>query len=199
MAECSKLIVMMNSELLPSTDGNIATTSKLLRRGQDYNCIVLYALSIKFYLVQKYNFRFQNTPCQSSQKNVLVAKKCYKQMERGKGRNSVMINILKQASQRNSALYEALMFHQQKFVTYFQNIADMLPLSTVESPAFRWLIGGPCCTQVWGICNMKKWCTRFWIVMDSLKIQRFTYSCFSKISLDFLIFLYNVTNIHNKV
>ena len=130
---------MMNSEVLPSTDGNLATISKLLRRGQDYRLykyIVLYALSIKFYLVQKYNFRFQNTPCQSSQKNVLVAKKCYKQMERGKGRNSVMINILKQASQRNSALYEALMFHQQKFVTYFQNIADMLPLSTVESPAF---------------------------------------------------------------
>ena len=75
---------MMNSELLPSTDGNIATISKLLRRGQDYNCIVLYALSIKFYLVQKYNFKFQNTPCQSSQKKVLVAKEVLQANGKGK-------------------------------------------------------------------------------------------------------------------
>ena len=118
-------------------------------------------------------------------------------MERGKGRNSVMINILKQASQRNSAPFEALIFHQQDF-NLLSEYCRHATMSTVESPAFRWLIGCPCCTQVWGVCNMKKWCTRFWIIMDSLKIQRFTYSCFSKISLDFLIFLYNVTNIHNK-
>ena len=65
-----------------------------------------------------------------------------------------MITILKQVSQRNSAPYQATVFHQQDFETYFQNnyyviyIEDMLPLSTVESPAFRRLIGGLCCTQV---------------------------------------------------
>ena len=40
--------------------------------------------------------------------------------------------------------------------------------------------------------NMKK-CMRFWIFMDSLKIQGFTETLISKIFWDFLIFLYNVT------
>ena len=61
-------------------------------------------------------------------------------MERGKGRNSVMFSILKQVSQRNSTPYEAAVLHQQDFITYFQNIVDMVPLSTVESLAFRRLI-----------------------------------------------------------
>ena len=56
-------------------------------------------------------------------------------MERGKGSKSVMITILKQVSQRNSAPYQATVFHQQDFETYFL-IEDMLPLSTVELPAF---------------------------------------------------------------
>ena len=34
--------------------------------------------------------------------------------------------------------------------------------------------------------------------MDSLKIQRFAESWFPKISCNFLIFLYSVTNIRNK-
>ena len=46
---------------------------------------------------------------------------------------------------------------------------------------------------------MKKWCTRFQIFMDSLKIPGFTESWFPKISWDFLFFLYNVTNIQNKM
>ena len=48
---------MMNSELLPSTDGNIATISKLLRRSK----IIVYALSIKFCLILVQEIQLQNS------------------------------------------------------------------------------------------------------------------------------------------
>ena len=56
---------------------------------------------------------------------------------------------------------------------------------------------GQCCMRQ--IHNMNKWCTRFWIYMDSLKIQGFTKSWFPKVFWDFLIFLHNVTNIRSKM
>ena len=37
-------------------------------------------------------------------------------------------------------------------------------------------------TPTQGVHNVKKWCTRFQIFKDLLKIQRFTESCFPKIS-----------------
>ena len=49
-----------------------------------------------------------------------------------------------------------------------------------------------------GVRNMKKWCMRFQIFMGSLKIQIYTEFWFPKISWDFLIILYNVTNIQKK-
>ena len=46
--------------------------------------------------------------------------------------------------------------------------------------------------------NVKKCYMKFRIFMDLLKIQGFTESWSPKIFWDFLIFLYNVTNIQNK-
>ena len=56
--------------------------------------------------------------------------------------------------------------------------------------AISWCQREFCSSQ--GVHNMKKCCMRFWIFMDSLKIQGFTETLFPKI-FDFLIFLYNVT------
>ena len=74
-----QLVGLTTEKLLPT-----ALISKLLRRGQDYKYIVLFALSINFYLVQNYIFKFQNTTCQSSQKKVLVAKEVLQANGKGK-------------------------------------------------------------------------------------------------------------------
>ena len=60
--------------------------------------------------------------------------------------------LVNQANKNDSAqLQTKALFQQQKSVVKYQNmyvIEDVLPLSTVESPAFRKLIGGMTSTQV---------------------------------------------------
>ena len=77
-------------------------------------------------------------------------------------------------------------FHAQCRVNNFPSILQILILQFCTN------------RKMWGFLNGKKWCTRFLNFMDSLKIQRIAESWFPNIYWDFLIFLYNVSNIRKN-